>query len=83
MKFSVTERLQFPYILPVQGTIHTLEQVECILEKVKVEDAKEDEKDIDFTAEELWFMCDMIQCLDQAGKISFSSLSLVRKILNM
>lgn len=77
------ERLQFQYILPVQGSLLTLELVDKILNKVKVDNIDDNEsKEFDFENNELEFIKNMINILDGQGKLNFQSLSLVRKILN-
>ena len=76
------ERLQFQYILPVQGSIETLELVKTIFEKVNI-DVKntENAEDVNFEANEIDFLVRMINILDQQAKLHFQSLSLVKKIL--
>lgn len=84
IELTVTERLQFQYLLPIQGSLNTLELVDQILKRVKIEeipDAKSDEaKGFDFEENEIIFIKNMISALDDAQKLSFSSLSLIKKI---
>lgn len=82
VKLTIDERMNFQYILPMQGSLVTLDMVEGILKKVEIKDANEKEKEIDFSADEMNFMKDMINFLDENNKLPYSSLSLVRKILN-
>jgi len=85
MELTVDERIQFSYILPAQGNIFTLETVESILNKVKIHDQEEAaEKDavkIEFECEEIELMRRSILILNESERLSFSSLSLAKKIL--
>lgn len=78
------ERIQFQYILPVQGSLQTLELVEKILEKVKINDVKDMNEitKIKFEEIEFNFIKEMIKYLDSQKQLNYSSLSLLRKILN-
>lgn len=80
MILSVTERTNFPYILPVQGSFRTLELVEKILLKVRIEDQKDEEKEFIFDKEELTCLKKYIDALDENNKLQFQCLSLARKI---
>ena len=80
MILSVRERLQFQYLLPVQGNLKTLELVDNILKKLNIiED--EGEREFIFEIEEIQFLQDCIKILDQNNKLSFQSLSVIRKIM--
>lgn len=84
MILTKEEIVQFQYILPVQGSLESLELVESILEKTgmnTIQDSDGD-KDVDFTDKELTFIKDMIFYLDSQKKLNFQSLSLIKKILN-
>ena len=74
------EIFEFQYILPAQGSLKTLELVQKILDKVNIQDIEND-KDIDFTKEEIDFVSQMIQLLDENQSLKITSLSLIKKIL--
>jgi hypothetical protein len=79
MILAENEINQFGYILPVQGSIQTLELVQSILDKVgslNVENLT-----IDFSKEEISFMITMIDVFDKNQQLTLSSLSLIKKIL--
>jgi hypothetical protein len=79
------ERLQFQYILPVQGSLETLELVDIILKKIKIEEAKETdlkELEVKFDKKEALFVLKMIDFLDNQKQLAFSSLSLIKKFLS-
>lgn len=80
LELSKEEILQFQYLLPVQGDLKTLELVEGIINKVKIEN--EDAKVVDFENSELLLMYNFIMFLDSQKTLSFQSLKLIRKILN-
>ena len=80
MILSVSERLQFQYLLPVQGNLKTLELVDNILKKLNITE-DEDEREFIFEIEEVQFLQDCIKILDQNNKLSFQSLSVIRKIM--
>jgi hypothetical protein len=75
------EVLQIQSLLPIQGNLKSLESAQAILDTVTKTEIKEIIK-IDFSKDEINFMCEMIDCLDRACKINISSLSLIKKILN-
>lgn len=81
MILSASERLQFQYLLPVQGNLKTLELVDKILKKVFIKDEKESEAEFIFEIEEVQFLQDCIKILDQNNKLNFQSLSVIRKIM--
>ena len=74
------EILQFQYILPVQGSLQTLELLQHILEKVKVDEIK-DMITVDFDKDEINFMKNVICILDEKQQLYYQSLSLIHKIL--
>ena len=80
LDLTAQEKGQIGYLLPIQGNLKTLELVQQILDKVN----KNEEKDgkIEFLEAEFEFICQMIDVLNQAQKLTLSSLSLVHKILN-
>ena len=89
LKLNVSERIQFQYILPVQGNFKALELVDSITNKVQVSDKdlsgeneidNEKEVEFNFSDEEIKFISESIDILDQHGKLNFQSLSLIRKI---
>jgi hypothetical protein len=84
IKLSLTkeERLQFQYILPVQGSLKVLELVNTIFEKINEVEIEEKIADINFEESEIDFICEMIGILDKQGKLHFQSLSLIKKILS-
>ena len=85
MKVTRSEKFQIQFLLPVQGSIETLEQVQQILDKIKIvpEDAQSIEDiEIDFDNNEIFFLKEMIKVLSQLQKLTLPSLSLVKKILN-
>ena len=80
LNLTANEITQFRYILPIQGSLQTLDFVQNILDKIKIDDLDEN-KDIDFEKEEIDFLIQMIKFLDQEQKLMFESLSLIHKIL--
>lgn len=80
MILSISERLQFQYLLPVQGNLKTLELVDNILKKLNITE-DEEEREFIFEIEEVQFLQDCIKILDQNNKLSFQSLSVIRKIM--
>ena len=85
MELTEKEKFQIQYLLPVQGSLKTLEQVESILQKINLrpEDAESEMiYFLELAPEELGFLREMIGVLDQAQKISLQMLPVVRKILN-
>lgn len=85
MELTEKEKFQIQYLLPVQGSLKTLEQVESIMKKINLrpEDAESEIIcSLDLTPEELGFLREMIGVLDQSQKISLQMLPVVRKILN-
>lgn len=81
MILSVEERIQFQYLLPVQGNLKTLELVDSITNRLKIKDENEKEREFIFEIEEIQFLQDCIKILDQNNKLSFQSLSVIRKIM--
>jgi hypothetical protein len=83
LPLSVEERLQFQYILPIQGSIATLETVVNILNKIQVKEVLSPEEvvDIDFEESEMLLMIESVKALDSAGRIHLQSLELAKKIL--
>lgn len=78
------EQLQFQFILPVQGSLKTLELVEKILDKCKINDIDlEKILKVDFEEFEIKFIKEMIDYLDKKQQIRFESLSLIKKIMNI
>lgn len=67
-------------LLPIQGNLSVLESVQRILDKIP-EDCQGDSISIDFSKDDILFLCQMIDILDQACKINLDSFSLVKKIL--
>jgi hypothetical protein len=86
IELSSQDRLQFQYILPVQGDLKTLELVESILEKIKITDGEDynslDLKVFEFKTDEIELIKNFIKILNDNKSIRFESLSLVKKILN-
>ena len=85
LDLTYKEILQFQHILPVQGSFRALEMVEKILKKIEIEkikEASEEIKKIVFEENEILFLQDMISFLDEQKKLSFSSFSLIKKILD-
>jgi hypothetical protein len=84
MELTRKEKFQVQYLLPIQGSLKTLEQVEEILKRINItaEDAGSNEiVEIQFSDEEINFICDMIKVLDQAQKLNLEILPLIRKFL--
>lgn len=81
MILSVEERIQFQYLLPVQGNLKSLELVDSITNKLKVKNEKEEEREFVFEIEEVQFLQNCIKYLDQNNKLNFGSLSVIRKIM--
>ena len=80
MILSIAERSNFPYILPVQGSFQTLELVEKILLKIRIENQKDEEKEFIFDKDELMCLKKYVDVLDENNKLQFQCLSLARKI---
>ena len=81
MKLTVEDRLQFQYLLPVQGNIETLELVEGILKKLRVEKMDQEEAVFTFTEDEMNLIKNSISVLDKAQKLNLQSLPTIRKII--
>jgi hypothetical protein len=80
MILNVNERLQFQYLLPAQGNFKTLELVDSILQKLKITNLEETEKEFSFSPDEKNLIHDSFQALDQSSKLPYQSLSVLRKI---
>ena len=81
MKLSVNDRLQFQYLLPVQGNFKTLEMVEKILAKLRIEKTDEEEREFVFSKDEMDLLRQSIHVLDQSNKLNLQSLPTIRKIM--
>lgn len=81
MILSVDERLQFQYLLPVQGNFKTLEMVEGIFKKLHIDDMNEAEREIVFEKDEISLLKESISVLDRNYKLPFQALSVIRKIM--
>lgn len=81
MILSVNDRLQFQYLLPVQGNLQTLELVEKILAKLRIEKTDEEDKEFVFSRDEIELLKQSISILDQANKLNLQSLPTIRKIM--
>ena len=81
MILSVKERMQFQYLLPMQGNLELLEMVEGILRKVFIENMEEENREFIFDIDEIQFLQRNIDILDKSNKLNFGSLSVVRKIM--
>jgi uncharacterized protein (UPF0305 family) len=87
MKLALTgnERLQFQTILPIQGDLKTLELVDSILNKVKIDDINDiksnEEQEFEFNDKESELIHEMIKILDSQQQLQFTSLSLIKKII--
>lgn len=77
IELTENERLQFQYILPVQGSLEALELVEQILGKIEIGDS------VEFSDIEMQFIKNCIKYLDKQKQVMFSSLSLIKKILKI
>ena len=79
------ERLQFQTILPIQGDLKTLELVDSILSKVKINDIGDiksnEEQEFEFNDKESELIHKMIKILDSQQQLQFTSLSLIKKII--
>ena len=87
MKINIQELSQFRYILPIQGNLEVLEKVESM--NLKLQEAEklfleknelENDLDIRFDYNELDLLRKSVDILDDAGKLTLGSLSLIRKI---
>jgi len=84
MKATKAEKFQVQYLLPVQGSLQTLETVQEILDiiKIKPEDAESDMiEEIELSDAHISFLKNMISVLDQSQKLSLRCLPIIRKIL--
>ena len=79
------ERLQFQTILPIQGDFKTLELVDSILSKVKINDISDiksnEEQEFEFNDKDSELIHEMIKILDSQQQLQFTSLSLIKKII--
>lgn len=84
IELSGNERLQFQYLLPAQGSLETLEMVEKILKKCKIND-KDFEKVVivEFEKNEIRLVKDCIEVLDKNQQLRLESLPLIKKIMNI
>lgn len=85
MVLSGNDIYQVQFLLPIQGNLKTLELVQQILDKANISEedrGNEIEREIVFSDEEIIFLRNMIMILDESQKLSFSCLSLIKKILN-
>ena len=80
MVLTVTERMNFGYLLPVQGNLKALVLIEQIADKVRVENKNDGEMEIVFDKEEMAFIVMCVNTLDTNNKLPFACLSLIRKI---
>lgn len=85
LELTGNERLQFHFILPAKGSLDTLEKIERILTIIKSNDVKEIEniEKFEFSKDDITFLKTVISILDQSQNLSFQSLSLIRKIMNI
>jgi hypothetical protein len=85
MKLTGKEKFHIQFLVPVQGSLKTLELAEGILKRINIqpEDAEDGFiYDIDLKIEEISFLQEMIKILDKSQKLHLQSLPVVRKILN-
>ena len=82
---SISEKGQFGYLLPVQGSLSEIELVVNILNKTKeIGDGgvcHDEEVEIDFSDQEIEFLKENIKVLDFEKKLHYESLPLIKKIL--
>lgn len=84
IELTGNERISFQYLLPVQGSIETLETVEKILNKCKVSDPDlEKFVKVDFDEKEIELVKASIGILDKNQQLRLESLSLIKKIMNI
>ena len=89
MIISLTEndRLNFRLILPIQGSLDTLERVERILETLKIDNIKgpgtEKVQNFDFKDDDVKFLQNVISILDQSEQLNYQALSVIKKILKI
>jgi hypothetical protein len=87
LELTYQERIEFPNILPAWGNIEALELTDKIIQKVKINDKQDIQNDktkkYEFDEKEIIFLRDMIQIRSDQQQLNFSSLSLIRKILNI
>lgn len=82
LELSVEERIQFQYLLPIQGSIVTLDTVMDILNKIQVKEVTEsDDINVDFEDHEIELMKVSVKALDSSQKLHIQSLELAKKIL--
>lgn len=82
LELSVEERIQFQYLLPIQGSIATLDTVMDILNKIQVKEVTEsDDINVDFEDHEIELMKVSVKALDSSQKLHIQSLELAKKIL--
>lgn len=81
MVFTLHEREQFKYLLPVQSDYNTIETVTGIIDKLKLNETENKDMEIDLTEKEITLLRFCISCLDKEKKIYLNSFSLVKKLL--
>lgn len=81
MILTVNDRLQFQYLLPVQGNLKTLELVADILKKLHIQEMDEEEREFVFNRDEIFLLKDSVDVLDRNNKLPLQSLSVIRKIM--
>jgi len=81
MILSKQEIMNFEYILPVQGSLETLELVQRIITKLDIVNDSDIEHEIDFDVKEIQLLKTVITFLDQNQRLNIKSLSLIHKIL--
>lgn len=85
LELTLAETGSIPYVLPVQGSIKTLELVTSIVEKINVKSkeavSSDDAVAIEFEDDEIELMKLSIHALDEAQRLPLQALSLAKKIL--
>lgn len=87
LELTGQERIEFQNILPIRGNLEILELTDKIIKKVKINDIKDVQNDktikCEFEEKEIKFLHEIIQIRNEQQQLNFSSLSLIRKILNI
>ena len=86
IKLKEHDKFQIQYLLPVQGSISTLEIVQGILDKLNIkpeDELSENICEIDLNNTEISFLQEMIKVLDLSHKLNLSGLSVIKQILNI
>jgi len=79
------DRKNFPYLMPTQGNLKALELADSILNKIRFEEITKGREiqdgEVEFTKEEIEFLIEILDFLEEQRKLPFVAFSLIKKIL--